>query len=143
MNTAQALLAHVRGFRVSRLTTTSTLWFPAGMIIVFNVLFAMLLLIRPGTHEQLVGVDDMAQTIGPFLMVPFCFWGAGKLWQQRRRTNYYIAFSIAELGKGLSRVTYRTNHPDISVCRVNTDTPKTSTSWTGYLTPTCPIKVFN
>jgi len=99
MRTAQTPLTRVREFNIARLVATKTLWFPTGMIVVFNALLAIVLLIKPGTHDQLVAVDDLAQTVGPLLMVPLCFWGAGKLWQQRRSSSAFHSapISIARL----------------------------------------------
>ncbi len=44
----------------------------ALLILAFNGLLAAWLLLRPGSHELVVAVDDVAQSAGPLLSLPFC-----------------------------------------------------------------------
>lgn len=59
-------------------------WLPgrgAIVVILFNMALALWLLLKPGSHGVFQAVDNVAQFVGPLLMLPLCF---GDLWRRQR-----------------------------------------------------------
>src|SRR5919204_2439325 len=50
-------------------------WYTAGLIAAFNLLLLAWLVLKPGSHAMFVAVDNVAQFVGPLLVVPLCFLG--------------------------------------------------------------------
>ncbi len=50
-----------------------SLWYWAAGIVAFNGILAVWLLLKPGGHELVVAVDNVAQFVGPLLTLPLCF----------------------------------------------------------------------
>jgi hypothetical protein len=48
-------------------------WRATTLVLVFNGLSALWLLLRPGSHGLVVAVDNVAQFVGPLLVLPLCF----------------------------------------------------------------------
>ncbi len=62
------------GWVVSKATRGSqSLWYWAAGIVVFNGILAVWLLLKPGGHEFVAAIDNVAQFIGPLLTLPLCF----------------------------------------------------------------------
>ncbi|HEX6108099.1 MAG TPA: hypothetical protein VFZ02_01705, partial [Ktedonobacteraceae bacterium] len=55
-------------------------WVSVGIAVLFNSLFLILVLVKPGTQRQFVIADDVGQAIGWLLATLFCFVGFKQLW---------------------------------------------------------------
>ena len=59
-------------------------WFVGCFILAFNGLLVAWIIARPGSQTLFTTVDNLAQIVGPLLLLPFCFrWLAGP-----RRRNH-------------------------------------------------------
>jgi len=58
-------------------------WYSAGFSLLYSMLFFTLLLVKPGSHDLFVGVDDIAQTVGLLGAVILCFLGLQRSRQDR------------------------------------------------------------
>ena len=56
-------------------------WFNVTLFIVFNSVFLLWVLLKPGSRDVFVIGDDMGQALGWLLGTIFCFIGVKKLWQ--------------------------------------------------------------
>jgi diguanylate cyclase (GGDEF)-like protein/PAS domain S-box-containing protein len=50
-------------------------WRSIGVIMAYSALLMAWLVLKPGTHALFVAVDNVAQFVGPLLLVPLCFLG--------------------------------------------------------------------
>ncbi len=62
-------------------------WYCAGLILLYNSVFFVWHLIRPGSQDLFFAVNDWAQMIGQVLMIPFCMYGVGRLWSRARASG--------------------------------------------------------
>ena len=68
-------------FRTS-LSLARLLWKSIGLVLLFNGLLLVWLLIKPGTHDQFVAVDNLGQAVGAFLGLILCLVSIGRAWQR-------------------------------------------------------------
>jgi|GEM_PF-1529095 len=68
-------------FRTS-ITLARPLWKSICLVLLFNGLLLVWLLIKPGTHDQFVAVDNLGQAVGALLGVILCFVSVGRAWQR-------------------------------------------------------------
>src|SRR5919198_1411099 len=73
-------------------------WYTAGLIAAFNLLLLAWLVLKPGSHAVFVAVDNVAQCVGPLLVVPLCFLGGRRGDRQRVRTAQQWAPCLLGLG---------------------------------------------
>src|SRR2546423_797434 len=73
-------------------------WYTAGLIAAFNLLLLAWLMLKPGSHAVFVAVDNVAQCVGPLLVVPLCFLGARRGDTPRVRTAQRWAPCLLGLG---------------------------------------------
>ena len=59
-----------------------SLWYCTGLILLYCGAFSAWNLIKPGSHDLFLAVNDIGQMVGQVLMVPFCFSG---VWQLSRQ----------------------------------------------------------
>src|SRR5437588_8510349 len=58
------------------------IWRSAALILVYNGLFLVWALIKPGSHELFIAVVDCALALGPLMMTLICFSTLGRRWRQ-------------------------------------------------------------
>src|SRR3712207_4397087 len=63
----------------------SLLWRIASVILLFNGLLATWVLLKPGSDAVVAIVVNVAEFVGPLLVLPLCFGGLRRPW--RRRTS--------------------------------------------------------
>ena len=73
-------------------------WYTAGLIAAFNLLLLAWLVLKPGSHAVFVAVDNVAQFVGPLLVVPLCFLGSRRGDTPRVRTTQQWAPRLLGLG---------------------------------------------
>src|SRR5256714_560071 len=73
-------------------------WYIAGLIAAFNLLLLAWLVLKPGNHAVFVAVDNVAQFVGPLLVVPLCFVGGRRGDTPRVRTAQQWASCLLGLG---------------------------------------------
>ncbi|HKC74261.1 MAG TPA: EAL domain-containing protein, partial [Chloroflexota bacterium] len=73
-------------------------WYTAGLIAAFNLLLLAWLMLKPGSHAVFVAVDNVAQCVGPLLVVPLCFLGGRRGDTPRVRTAQRWAPCLLGLG---------------------------------------------
>src|SRR5918912_847571 len=73
-------------------------WYTAGLIATFNLLLLAWLVRKPGSHAVFVAVDNVAQFVGPLLVVPLCFLGGRRGDRPRVRTMQQWAPCLLGLG---------------------------------------------
>src|ERR671932_273260 len=73
-------------------------WYTAGLIATFNLLLLAWLVRKPGSHAVFVAVDNVAQFVGPLLVVPLCFLGGRRGDRPRVRSAQQWAPCLLGLG---------------------------------------------
>jgi hypothetical protein len=73
-------------------------WYTAGLIAAFNLLLLAWLVLKPGSHAMFVAVDNVAQFVGPLLVVPLCFLGGRRGDRPRVRSAQQWAPCLLGLG---------------------------------------------
>ena len=68
-------------------------WISVGIVVLFNCLFLVLVLVKPGTQRQFVIADDVGQALGWLLATLLCFVGFKKLWLEKTSFNGH-SFSV-------------------------------------------------
>ena len=68
-------------------------WISVGIVVLFNCLFLVLVLVKPGTQRQFVIADDVGQALGWLLATLLCFVGFKKLWLDKPSFNGH-SFSV-------------------------------------------------
>jgi len=68
-------------FRTS-ITLARPLWKSIGLVLLFNGLLLVWLLIKPGTHDQFVAVDNLWQAACPLLAVILSVFSIGRAWER-------------------------------------------------------------
>jgi len=66
---------------VKRAPFPRSFWLSVTLFIVFNCVFLLWVLLKPGSKDEFVFGDDMGQALGWLLGTIFCFIGVKKLWQ--------------------------------------------------------------
>src|SRR5215218_7193269 len=80
----------VRGAAQAR----SLLWGIASLILLFNALLVAWVLLKPGNDAVVALVLNVAEFVGPLLVVPLCFGGLRRLWRRgNSRTDKGTAVS--------------------------------------------------
>src|SRR5215217_1502634 len=83
----------VRGAAEAR----SLLWGIASLILLFNALLVAWVLLKPGSDAVVALVLNVAEFVGPLLVVPLCFGGLRRLWRRgTSRTDKGTAVSIGQ-----------------------------------------------
>src|SRR5829696_1824561 len=83
----------VRGAAQAR----SLLWGIASLILLFNALLVVWVLLKPGSDAVVALVLNVAEFVGPLLVVPLCFGGLRRLWRRgTSRTDKGTAVSIGQ-----------------------------------------------
>src|SRR5215212_4152994 len=83
----------VRGAAEAR----SLLWGIASIILLFNGLHAAWVLLKPGSDAVVAIVVNVAEFVGPLLVLPLCFGGLRRLWRRgTSRTDKRTAVSIGQ-----------------------------------------------
>src|ERR671934_2648769 len=72
--------------------------YTAGLIATFNLLLLAWLVLKPGSHAVFLAVDNVAQFVGPLLVVPLCFLGGRRGDRQRVRAAQQWAPCLLGLG---------------------------------------------
>ncbi|MGZ6366111.1 MAG: hypothetical protein ACXWPS_09080 [Ktedonobacteraceae bacterium] len=75
------------------LALPQSFWISVGIVILFNCLFLVLVLVKPGTQRQFVIADDVGQALGWLLATFLCFVGFKKLWLDKTSFNGH-SFSV-------------------------------------------------
>ena len=70
-------------------------WISVGIVVLFNCLFLVLVLVKPGTQRQFVIADDVGQALGWLLATLLCFVGFKKLWLDKPSFNGH-SFSVIQ-----------------------------------------------
>src|SRR5437763_1892976 len=72
-----ALLQERKATSVQTGTTNRRWWrgHSAFLIILFNVLLTLWLILKPASPALVLAVDNVAQFVGPLLVIPLCFGG--------------------------------------------------------------------
>src|SRR5919107_2708714 len=60
----------------------SLLWRIASLILLFNGLLVAWVLLKPGSDAVVAIVVNVAEFVGPLLVVPLCFGGLRRLWRR-------------------------------------------------------------
>src|ERR671910_1991222 len=60
----------------------SLLWGIASLILLFNGLLAAWVLLKPGNDAVVALVVNVAEFVGPLLVLPLCFGGLRRLWRR-------------------------------------------------------------
>src|SRR5450759_3872953 len=66
-------------FRPS-ITLARPLWKSMSLVLLFNALLLAWLIIKPGTHDQFVAVDNLGQAVGALLGVLLCGVSSARAW---------------------------------------------------------------
>jgi PAS domain S-box-containing protein len=75
----------------------SLLWRIASMILLFNGLLAAWVLLKPGSDAVVAIVVNVAEFVGPLLVLPLCFGGLRRLWRRgTSRTDNGTAVTIGQ-----------------------------------------------
>src|SRR5215210_2556023 len=75
----------------------SLLWRIASMILLFNGLLAAWVLLKPGSDAVVAIVVNVAEFVGPLLVLPLCFGGLRRLWRWgTSRTDNGTAVTIGQ-----------------------------------------------
>src|SRR5215216_1117479 len=83
----------VRGAAQAR----SLLWGAASLILLFNGLLVAWVLLKPGSDAVVALVVNVAQFVGPLLVLPLCFGGLSRLWRRgTSRTDNGTAVTIGQ-----------------------------------------------
>src|SRR5215204_4345062 len=83
----------VRGAAQAR----SLLWGIASLILLFNALLVAWVLLKPASDAVVALVLNVAEFVGPLLVVPLCFGGLRRLWRRgTSRTDNGTAVSIGQ-----------------------------------------------
>src|SRR5215212_4791215 len=83
----------VRGAAEAR----SLLWGIASMILLFNGLLVAWVLLKPGSDAVVAVVVNVAEFVGPLLVLPLCFGGLRRLWRRgTSRTDNGTAVTIGQ-----------------------------------------------
>ncbi len=83
---------------IGSIQRTSWPWRAIGVIGAFSVFLLTWLLLKPGSPTLFVAVDNVAQCIGPLLIVPLCFLGRRSRGGPHVRTTQYWAPILLGLG---------------------------------------------
>ena len=70
-------------------------WISVGIVVLFNCLFLVLVIVKPGTQRQFVIADDVGQALGWLLATLLCFVGFKKLWLEKTSFNGH-SFSVIQ-----------------------------------------------
>ena len=77
--------------------TRSLLWGIVSLILLFNGLLAAWVLLKPGSDAVVAIVVNVAEFVGPLLVVPLCFGGLRGLWRRGTpRTDKGTAVTIGQ-----------------------------------------------
>src|SRR5215216_5492958 len=83
----------VRGAAQAR----SLLWGIASLILLFNGLLVAWVLLKPGSDAVVAIVVNVAEFVGPLLVLPLCFGGLSRLWRRgTSRTDNGTAVTIGQ-----------------------------------------------
>src|SRR5215203_5239824 len=83
----------VRGAAQAR----SLLWGIASLILLFNALLVTWVLLKPGSDAVVAIVVNVAEFVGPLLVLPLCFGGLSRLWRRgTSRTDNGTAVTIGQ-----------------------------------------------
>src|SRR5215203_4402836 len=75
----------------------SLLWRIASMILLFNGLLAAWVLLKPGSDAVVAIVVNVAEFVGPLLVLPLCFGGLRRVWRRgTSRTDNGTAVTIGQ-----------------------------------------------
>jgi HAMP domain-containing protein len=75
----------------------SLLWRIASLILLFNGLLAAWVLLKPGSDAVVAVVVNVAEFVGPLLVLPLCFGGLRRLWRRgTSRTDNGTAVTIGQ-----------------------------------------------
>jgi HAMP domain-containing protein len=75
----------------------SLLWRIASLILLFNGLLAAWVLLKPGSDAVVAIVVNVAEFVGPLLVLPLCFGGLRRLWRRGTpRTDNGTAVTIGQ-----------------------------------------------
>src|ERR687898_1838945 len=75
----------------------SLLWRIASLILLFNGLLVVWVLLKPGSDAVVAIVVNVAEFVGPLLVVPLCFGGLRRLWRRgTSRTDKGTAVTIGQ-----------------------------------------------
>ena len=75
----------------------SLLWRIASLILLFNGLLAAWVLLKPGSDAVVAIVVNVAEFVGPLLVLPLCFGGLRRLWRRgTSRTDNGTAVTIGQ-----------------------------------------------
>src|SRR5215204_1882338 len=83
----------VRGAAEAR----SLLWGIASLILLFNALLVAWVLLKPGSDAVIALVLNVAEFVGPLLVLPLCFGGLKRLW--RRGTSQTAGGTAVSIGQ--------------------------------------------
>ncbi|HWE60934.1 MAG TPA: hypothetical protein VHB98_04415, partial [Chloroflexota bacterium] len=88
-----------------------TAWPPrsTGVVAAFSFLLIVWLVLKPGTHTLFIAVDNVAQSIGPLLLIPLCFMTGPPSGVPRLRTAQYwvpVLLGLGALCEAMGQVIY-------------------------------------
>ncbi len=76
----------------------------AALVLLYNGALLAWLLLRPGTPALVAAVDNVAQFVGPLVMVPLCFGGLRGLWHRTAQDRVPFWLGCGVLSDGIAQV---------------------------------------